>query len=311
LSTPTAATPTLVPERRSCCICGSPALRRFSAHASDTRDRAPVAIVECRSCAFAWQYPVGRTEHESVAWFDAAYEGNDPTKSGYFSTEGKREIAQLELEFVNGLPTPGRSLLDIGAGSGVFAMQAVDSGWSVTAIDPALDAVRLPRSDRLRVLRGTLDDIRIDERFDVITLWDVIEHATSPAELVADATRRLDDDGWIVVETGNYKSAARVTGGIDHWIYQLDHRWYFSPDSLRLLLEELGFREFVLSDRVLRPGWNGSVRFSGPSRRNLLKAAIRDPLRAGSHWLQYRRLRTASTWNASGLEIFTLAARRR
>lgn len=300
----------LAPKSDHCCICGSSSLRRFRARAFDAKAWTEISLVECRSCVFAWQYPFVRSEQESAAWFDDAYDGRNGAPSDYFSDEGKREIARLELAFVDSLPGVRGTLLDVGAGSGVFAALAAESGWTVTALDPALDPRRVANGGGITAVRGTIDDLPRDSTFDVVTMWDVIEHATSPRELLEQAAERLQPDGWIVVETGNYKSVARVAGGNDHWIYQLDHRWYFSPDSLRALLEDLGFGELVLADRVLRPGWQGKTRYAGPSRRRLLGSILRDPLRAKARWAEHRELRTASRWPAAGLEIFAIAARR-
>lgn len=303
----------LAPENSVCGVCGSPRLRRFSARAYDADKSSRVSIVECRSCAFAWQFPLARSEHESSEWFDAAYYGTEADKSAYsayFSVERKREIARLELDFVETLSAPVRRLLDIGAGAGVFASEAAARGWAVTALDPALDPLRIEKSERLEAFRGTLEVLRDDRKFGVVTLWDVIEHTSSPQEVLSQATRHLEPGGWIVVETGNYKSAARALAGPTHWIYQLDHRWYFAPDSIRLLLKSVGFREFVLPDRVLRPKWNGNAAYEGPSRRKLLDSVLGDPLRLAAHLGTFRRLRTARTWSTAGLEIFAIAARR-
>lgn len=298
-----------VPESSRCLVCGSSGLRRFSARAFDAKDGTEVRLVECRSCTFAWQYPPARNEQESVDWFDAAYDGRSENASSYFDPERKRAIARLELDFVDRLPVERKTLLDLGAGAGVFAACAAEGGWSVTAVDPALDASRLAGNPLLRGVRGTIAEVPTSDRYDVITMWDVIEHAASPIELVAEAKRRLRPRGWIVIETGNYKSVARVLGGTGHWIYQLDHRWYFSPDSIRTLLEQSGFDGFVLADRVLRPGWNGRTRYAGPSRLQLLKSMLAKPQRISAHVSEFIALDKAKGWEGAGLEIFAIAAR--
>ena len=75
----------------------------------------------------------------------------------------------------------------------------------------------------------------------------------------------LRDGAQLVIETGYYNSAERVLGGSSHWIYALDHRWHFSPESLKLLLIDAGFSEFIFPEKVLRPNWNGIANYSSPS----------------------------------------------
>jgi 2-polyprenyl-3-methyl-5-hydroxy-6-metoxy-1,4-benzoquinol methylase len=298
------------PCRRVCLVCGSDRLARFTAVAADSDDDRTVSIVECRSCSFAWQHPLDRTAAESAAFFQMAYQDGGQCLGAYFEPEQKRDIALLEFEFVASLPGANRRLLDVGAGAGQFAGVAAEQGWTVTAVDPALSAEPPPRLDgRLRLIRGTLDDVPADESFDVVTLWDVIEHIPDPVDQILKARRHLRPNGWLVIETGNYKSADRIRRGRSHWIYQLDHRWYFSPDSIERLVTRAGFSNLIFAERVLRPGWNGTPAYAGPSRRSLLSALIRKPLEAPSHLERHRTLRRARSWNRAGLGIFAVAAR--
>lgn len=139
--------------------------------------------------------------------------------------------------------------------------------------------------------------------FDVVTLQGVVEHVISPSDLVQKAAAFLADGGWLVVETGNYKSAERVRRGTNHWIYQLDHRWHFSLESMRKVLSEAGFSEFIFSEKVLRPGWKGSVGYSGPSEKGLLKQIRRDPLGFSRYMSTYfaltksKKVGNAGHWN--------------
>lgn len=298
------------PQGKKCLICGADRLRKFKTQAFDAASPAFVNIVECKNCMFAWQYPLGRNEQQSVQFFEAAYadEGQKPSK--YFNPNYKREIAQLEYEFLSGLPVKNRVLLDIGAGSGIFAEVAAEHDWNVTAVDPALDIERIRNNPMIKAVKGTTEQLLNGEVFDVVTMWDVIEHTTNPLEHISTAKQYLKEGGWLVIETGNYKSAYRVSGGTSQWMYQLEHRWYFSPESIKYLLKETGFSEFVFSDKVLRPGWNGSVDYAGPSRVRLLKSIVKDPFHLPMHLSKYFHLTEAKGWERSGIGIFTIAARK-
>jgi 2-polyprenyl-3-methyl-5-hydroxy-6-metoxy-1,4-benzoquinol methylase len=269
-----------------------------------------VNIVECAACIFAWQFPLARTETESVDYFDDSYADEGNTGSAYFDVERKREITKLELGFVESLRAGGRTLLDIGAGAGIFAEVAAAAGWDVTAVDPALDRERLADVRGVEAVRGTTRDLAPERRFDVVTAWDVVEHLADPLELLAAARDRLVDGGWLVLETGNYKSAARVAEGTSHWIYQLDHRWYFAPDSIRSIMAASGFTDLVVADTVFRPAWRGVTEYAGPSPLGLVKSMVKHPFAVGAHLRRHSRLRAARSWERSGIDIFTIAGRR-
>ncbi len=296
------------PSDKNCVICGSKQLFQFKANAFDAQTH--VNIIECTSCNFAWQFPLGRTPQESVQFFEDAYKDKGKSQSEYFNPQKKYEIAKSEFEFLNELTTEGKNLLDIGAGAGIFAEVAADNGWNVVAIDPAIDIERLKNKSMIQAIKGSIDQIPENELFDVITLWDVIEHVSNPTEIILTASRYLKEGGWLVIETGNYKSADRVECGKNHWMYQLDHRWYFSPDSMKTILSSVGFSEFICSNKVHRPNWKDSAHYAGPSRGKLLKKFLLDPLHIFIHIKIYFNLLKAKKWSRSGIGIFTIAARK-
>jgi len=299
----------LDPTTQSCPICQSPELKLFDAVASDVDGQASVHIVECRRCQFAWQYPLGRSEAESVAHFDRNYRAQGKRLSGYFDPEKKSGIARLEVDFLSQLPLSGKKLLDIGAGAGIFAKVAAERGFSVTALDPALELERILGLPNLQGVRGTMSNLPSGESFDVITMWDVVEHLVTPLTIIDEAKSRLRTGGWLVLETGNYKSADRVQEGTHHWMYQLDHRWYFSPESMEKILQAKGFKEVIHADTVLRPGWGGEAHFMGPSRMQLVREVLADPIHAMAAVSTFSALRQASGWSRAGVGIFTIAAR--
>lgn len=293
-----------------CLFCGSHKLRRIKASAFDVQTPTWVSIVECLNCHFAWQHPLGRTEKQSESFFKAAYLDKGKSTTTYFSEVLKQDIAGLEYGFIASLPVEDHVLMDIGAGAGIFAILAANNGWQVTALDPALDPSWVAHTPNVTAINGSLDDIATERMFDVITLWDVIEHVSDPARLLEDIFRHIKPGGWLVIETGNYKSADRVQKGKSHWMYQLDHRWYFSPDSMELLVKNSGFSEFVYSKRVLRPDWHGSLGYAGPSRGQTLGAILKNPMNLRSCLSRHRELVEAKTWQMSGLGIFAIAARK-
>lgn len=299
------------PESNRCIICNSNTLNSYKAYASDSQTESLVNIKECGSCTFAWQHPRGRTQAESVQFFEEAYNDKGKDKSTpYFDPLRKILIANLEFSFIKTLPGNNSSILDIGAGGGFFAQVAAENGWTVTAVDPALELSQITGNSNITPIKGTTEMIPKGQLHDVVTLWDIIEHTSDPLVMLKDAKKYIKNGGWLVLETGNFKSAQRVSAGLNHWIYQLDHRWYFSPESITILLDELGFTDIKFSNVVLRPDWNGDANYPGPSRLELLKFILEDPLHLIKHLAQYFRLKQSTKWKMSGIEIFSVAAKK-
>jgi SAM-dependent methyltransferase len=299
-----------IPQSRICIICKSDRLKRFWARASDSNNKDQVSIVECKDCTFAWQYPLARSKAESAQFFESAYHAAEQSQDSYFEPERKRQIAKLQLDFIEQFRTGQNRLLEIGAGACFFAESAAEKGWIVTAVDPCLEVSRLHGGQTIECIRGTPGDIPDERLFDVVTMWDVVEHVTDPLDLVLTAKDLLAEGGWVVIETGNYKSVDRIIDGREHWIYKFDHRWYFSPDSISHLLRSVGFNKFVFSERVFRPNWEGASEYCGPRPINSLKALTRHPLQFRHVVSNYNELVRAKSWPMSGLSIMTLAGQK-
>jgi 2-polyprenyl-3-methyl-5-hydroxy-6-metoxy-1,4-benzoquinol methylase len=291
-----------------CPSCDGGAVFSFSAPAHDGLAGETVSIHECSACGFAWQAKPKRSAIESVKHFETSYRPVASNPSGYFDSEYKSQVAALQLSYLQSLRTAGPKLLDVGGGSGAFATAAAMAGWDACAVDPALDAALLAGAG-VRAYRGFVSALPSEEAFHVATLWDVIEHVEEPLAFLRDLKSRLLPDAVVVISTGNYKSADRVSAGTTHWIYQLDHRWYFSPESLARLLQAAGLEVFSLYDRVLRPDWGGQEQYPGPQLRALLSSIVKRPLTAMDALRRYQALRGARSWPQSGLAIFTVAAR--
>jgi 2-polyprenyl-3-methyl-5-hydroxy-6-metoxy-1,4-benzoquinol methylase len=295
-------------------LCDSAAIEAFKAKAHDGPSiRADVFVRCCHSCDMAWQFPRGRTAEQSAASLTSSYAAAQ--QDTYFDPRRRAAVVESEFAFMDALfDTPG-TLLDIGAGDGAFIAHAASCGWDCVGVDPAASPseAMTAATGRVRLIRGVLDDLPSGQRFDAVTLWDVIEHADDPEALLEAAAARLAPDGVLVIETGNYQSVDRASAGADWWGYALDHRWYFGPPAVRELLMRAGMTHAALASRVLRPWWTGRRVPTPPSHAALAKSMVRHPARAPESWRRFREMqRAARTWPEwGGLGIVTVAASRR
>lgn len=132
--------------------------------------------------------------------------------------------------------------LDIGCATGGFMHIADEQGWHVCGIDLSEFCVNTAKAAGLKAQQGTALDIPPDwGPFDVISMWDTIEHLDDPISALRAAVQRLRPQGWMVLSTGDISSlAARVMG--KRWWLMLPpiHLYYFSRDTIRLMLQEVG-----------------------------------------------------------------------
>lgn len=295
-----------------CPLCASIRVWAFKVVPNDVPGAAAVLpLNECLDCGLAWQFPRNRSFSESVKHHTSKY--SEQQSNSYFDPTKRIAIAVTELNFLGECVDQPGTLLDVGAGDGTFISVAAEHGWSCTGIDPAgttSDFSLHPNGGKSRLIRGTMNDLSMDGKFDVITMWDVIEHLEDPEPIIEATTGLLQDDGILVLETGNFQSADRIVSGDRWWGYAEDHRWYFSPLNLRRLLNRAGYRFVYYSTRTLRPWWKGTHFYDGPSRVRTFRGIIRSPFSALSQLKIHKALADAAVAyrNWAGLGIVTVVA---
>lgn len=301
----------LHPNDQSCPFCNGVKLLRFRVPAADAVAEQ-VNIVECRTCQAGWQWPLQRTEGQSAKVFEQAYAQRDD--GSYFDPKKREAVADCQVDFVNAKVAQTGRLLDIGCGDGAFARQMAKQGWDVVGLDPALASPvdEVLGSGRMRLQNLGLSDLPAEQLFDVITMWDVVEHVERPDLLIQAAVARLAPGGALIAETGNYQSAGRVNSRGKWWNYQIDHRWYFAPPQLKSMLTEAGLGRIEMAERVLRPWWKGQRDMPRPRFRSLVKAIVKQPLGMAAAVRRHNDLVLGQTrWVGwGGLEIMTMLGRK-
>jgi SAM-dependent methyltransferase len=109
------------------------------------------------------------------------------------------------------------------------------------------------------VVTGTLADLPDDERFDLVTLVDVVEHVSDPVGLLHDAGDRLSGRGRLLVVTPDVGSVAARVLRERWWHLRLAHVGYFTRATLTRALALAG----LVPESWWRPGWTFEVGYLG------------------------------------------------
>src|SRR5439155_22918007 len=157
--------------------------------------------------------------------------------------ERHRETARRRLSLIDRfVPAHGR-LLDVGAAAGFFVDEALRAGWDAQGIDIAPQVVDWGRRELDVPLRvGGITTVEAPDMFNVVTMWDYIEHSLDPAGDVAKSNELLFDDGLVALSTGDADSlAARLSRSRWHLLTPRHHNFFFGASTLVRLLERGGF----------------------------------------------------------------------
>ena len=206
-------------------------------------------MVTCRACGCLYVGADPSSIDFDALYGEAYYNGGaDAVFADYTGqATARRAHARRKLAWLRHVPpTIARSgrLLDVGCAAGFFLaeaqahyeVQGVElSAWSSTY---ARDQLGLP------VITGTLPQAALPAaHFDVVTLWDVIEHVPEPVPLLQAAARVLKADGKMVLTTGDWGSAYAQGRGADwHLMTPPWHLTMFDRRTLTAAAQRAGLR---------------------------------------------------------------------
>lgn len=219
--------------------------------------RGDFPLFRCRPCGCIFQHPMPDPAALSAYYpKDYWWVEDDNSASARFLSRlerGYREFVTLDhlQQVERGASGRGRSLLDIGCGSGTFLHVAGQRGFQPHGMDVSPHAVAAAREQYGLDVRlgGIGSDAWQGSAFDVITMFHVLEHLQDPAGALAFAGSLLNPRGILVAQVPNAVSWQALLFG-RRW-YGLDvprHLINFTPRSVATLFRRAGF-SFRLTTR--------------------------------------------------------------
>ena len=213
-------------------------------------------VVRCTDCGLCFTNP--RPKLASIQQFYSDTYGphqvRGPTEENVHHADagwhGARRYGQVSWH------GDGR-LLDVGCGAGEFMHHMHLAGWHVTGLDLSTTVVeRIRRQLKLRALAGSLPHAELKPgSFDVVTMWQSLEHFHQPLETLRHIHDLLAPGGKLFVATPNLDCGSFRFFGAS-W-YGLDlprHLIHFTPVTLRAMLARAGFKVESFA-QVRRPSW--------------------------------------------------------
>lgn len=212
-------------------------------------------LVRCCSChlVFVLKQP-DMVELEKMYSIESGY--HDKYAYGEADLTWETERAHRHLGDIRRHKASGR-LLDVGCSAGFFLKEARAAGWDVCGVELSEGTAAIARQRfGLDVRTGVLtDDLFAPGSFDVVTLWDVIEHLKDPISILTTAKRLLKRDGVLLIETPNIDGlfprwSYKVASLLDYWPHPEPpgHLFQFSKKTIKRLLEMAGFQTVEIHD---------------------------------------------------------------
>ena len=228
---------------QSCPICGGVQFKSFLTCQDYTTTNEVFSLSTCIRCQFVFTNP--RPDQNSI--------GNYYKSDSYVSHTGsgkglinsiylfvRNYTLTWKVGILQGYKQNG-SLLDYGCGTGDFLNKCQDNGFEITGIEPDADARRKAELTSGQTVGENIAAVN-GKKFDLITLWHVLEHVADLKEKISQLKELLNENGIIFIAVPNHESYD-ATFYKEHWAaYDVPrHLWHFSKENMKSLLSEMNF----------------------------------------------------------------------
>jgi SAM-dependent methyltransferase len=222
----------------NCPLCGSKDLD-FLIEPRDWRGSDErFKIVECRGCSFKITNPRPADEDLGAYYPSDSYVSHTDRPKGLFDRiyfEVQKRNQRDKLRKIQAFCTSG-SLLDYGCGAGSFMAFMQQNAWEVTGVEINDEAAQIAR-ERTDALVQAPDVHQMEkERWDVITLWHVLEHLSELEERMAEFESGLKKGGHLFLALPNNAAHDAKVFGSDWAAWDVPiHLWHFDRKSMHQL----------------------------------------------------------------------------
>ena len=153
----------------------------------------------------------------------------------------KSHALKNKLKLINSFKTSNKNLLDIGCGTGDFLITCLTNEWNVVGVEPNKNARELTNNkldkNNLATIFKDVNELT-SQKFDVITMWHVLEHVPNLNEYILKLKQLLKPNGVLVVAVPNFKSFDAIYYKQFWAAFDVPrHLWHFSRKSISLLFK--------------------------------------------------------------------------
>lgn len=228
---------------KKCNICGSSNCKVFP------NEFFKKILLRCQKCGLIFVHPQPKFSELKKIYTQKYFKNSNSNSIGYenYLKDKPNIIKTFEKRFKNVeklYPKKGK-ILDLGCAMGFFLEVAENHGWTPYGVEISNYASNIAKK-RFgdKVFNGTLDQACFSNNFfDIITMWDYLEHISDPAEELSRARQLLKKDGILILSAPDTNSLPHKIFG-NRWMGYKDqeHLYYFSEKNIRMLLEKTSLK---------------------------------------------------------------------
>jgi 2-polyprenyl-3-methyl-5-hydroxy-6-metoxy-1,4-benzoquinol methylase len=193
--------------------------------------------VKCKNCHLIYMNPMEKVSKTNEYYFKAKNTHAPTIRESYLKT------AESQVRLIQKYAI-GTNLLDIGCAQGFFLYNASKAGYTTKGIEISQDAAEYAIMEfGLDIEAKPFEELRFPENhFDVVTLWQVLEHVPYPLTVLKEVHRILKPGGLLVVSTPDIGGIPAKILRKKWWDIKRLHINQFSTKTLTDILQNGEFK---------------------------------------------------------------------
>lgn len=206
-------------------------------------------VYHCRFCDHRWLHTTPEEQARIEAVYDRAYTGfrYDP----YFVDRIRNELSHR----LRHMTSPKSRILDVGCGNGTFLSAAQEAGYKCEGIDISESSATICKEQGLSTVTADYTQYHFNQKFDAITMWDVLEHLRNPMDFLQKSYENLEDIGALIIKVPmfgvlNFSLLKLVPHRSGLLLGAPGHVQYYSKNSLLTCLTKAGFKKLYVLPNI-------------------------------------------------------------
>ena len=193
-----------------CGICEGSAIKKHLVGQDHNSTEEFFNIAECKNCGYRFTSPRPKEKFIGKYYQSKNYISHNSTKKGLIN---KIYHIVRKYQFYNKSQlikkysrTSGKKILDIGCGTGDFLKYMQNKKWEIDGIEKNEGARKIAiKKNNIRI-NSDLLSLKEKDKYDVVTMWHVLEHIYYPQSYIKKIYKILKKDGVIIIAVPNCNS---------------------------------------------------------------------------------------------------------
>jgi 2-polyprenyl-3-methyl-5-hydroxy-6-metoxy-1,4-benzoquinol methylase len=237
----------------NCPFCDSNLFRPF-----DTIDG--YHIVKCKNCNFVYTNPRPFVSDLGNYYAEEYYQDERHIRK-YYNPDGTLKINEIDAEAgitqIENYVNKRGKILEIGAARGSFLAELKKRGWETYGVEISSSACLIAKGQNgIDLFCGSFKDFESPFLFDVICMYQTLEHLPDPKFVLQKCYDKLEPDGILIISVPNLKSfdmkisktRRRLSYDLPRHLNHFDHRYlkkFLSSHGFEVLETDLYYPKFI------------------------------------------------------------------